>query len=167
MKRSWLVCIAAIVLAACQPSGAPAPTGKPTVGPIREGSWVRAEGLRQGKPIVWQMLENYSVAAPRTQLLVASWHFNTSANDGQPDFDVNKEAEAIENKLVAALQPHARLVAVLDFNTQHDWYFYADDVALKAQAEEALKSTPPRDIAVTVEDDNAGQFYGSLKQRLQ
>jgi hypothetical protein len=166
VKRIWLILVATWALAACQPASAPATSGTAS-DPVREGSWVRAEGSRQGKPIVWQMLENYSVAAPRPQLLVASWHFSSSSDDGQPDPDAKKVAQAIETKLVTSLQSHAKLVAVLDFNTQHDWYFYADDTAVKAQAEDAVKSEPPRDIVVSVEDDAAGQFYASLRQRIK
>jgi len=156
--RVLLLTVLVAVLAACQPA-APAM-------PARDGSWVRAEGLREIKPIVWQLRENYTVAPPRTQLLVVSWHFNTQRDNGQPDFDNEKDFAKVEAELSATLREHGTLVAVLDFNTQHDWYWYVDDAALKTRVEESLKSTPPRDIAVSVEDDAKAEFYGSLKKRM-
>lgn len=171
MKRIGLVAVAtAWLLASCQPSTtstSTSTTSQVTPDPAREGSWLRAEGKRQGMPIVWQMLENHAVAAPRTQLLVVSWHFKSSRNDGQLDEAAKNESLAIEKTLVTALEAHAQLVAVMDFNTQHDWYFYADDAAIKRQAEDAVKSTPQRDILVTVEDDATGRFYSALKQKIQ
>jgi hypothetical protein len=157
MTRLWLGLIGMLALAACQRSAEL---------PQRDGDWVRAEGTREGKPMVWQMREHYTPMPTRAQLIVVSWHFASTRQDGQPDEPAQAQLADAEKRLLAALGAEATLVAVLDYDTQHDWYFYAADASLRDKAESVV-AAPGRDVTVTAEDDSKAEFYRALGRRVK
>lgn len=167
-------------LAGCAPSppadapkssaAAPPPTAAapddPGRGGSRPGTWVRAEGERQGMPITWEYRDDYTVAPPRRlpQLAVISL-----ARDvpyvGQRDPASQQEFDAHERQLRTALGDAAELVAVLDWHQQHDWFFYTDAAVTRARVVAALGDLRGRDVRVTLESDGQA-FYSTLKQRV-
>lgn len=133
----------------------------------RRGEWLRAEGEREGKPLVWNLRAAYAVTPARAQLLDVSWHYATARADGQPDAAMHARFAALETQLATALGTHADLVATLDYDGQHDWYWYADSADAYHLARNAMPDDARRDIALSVEADAQGEFYATLAAKVQ
>lgn len=138
----------------------------PARGGVRHGVWARAEAEREGQPIAWEYREDFSVAPPRRlpQLLVVS-EARQIPYVGQNDPALQHDFDARERLLLTALGSEAELVAVLDWNQQHDWFFYADASVTQDRVVAALGDLRGRDVRVTLEND-AQEFYATLKKRV-
>jgi hypothetical protein len=155
------------------PPAAPAPPADvakpadPSRNGARAGQWARAESERDKLPIAWQYREDFAVAPPRQlpQLVVVSQALKIPYV-GQTDPALQQGFAVLEQHLLDVLDDKAELVAVLDWNQQHDWFFYADAGVTRESVEAALGDVGGRDIRVTLENDAQQQFYGTLKQRV-
>jgi hypothetical protein len=138
----------------------------PARGGVRHGVWARAEAEREGRPIAWEYREDFSVAPPRRlpQLLVVS-EARQIPYVGQNDPALQHDFDARERLLLTALGSEAELVAVLDWNQQHDWFFYADASVTQDRVVAALGDLRGRDVRATLEND-AQEFYATLKKRV-
>lgn len=167
----------AFALAACGRGGPPpvpasrddtaASAVDPARGGARSGRWLRAEGERDGKPLVWEFRDAYAVTPTRVQLLNVSWHYATARADGQPEAPMQARFAALEAQLQSALGASADLVATLDYDGQHDWYWYADSAAAYHAVRALLPDDARRDIVLSVEPDPRGEFRAALEAELR
>jgi hypothetical protein len=161
------------LLCACAPAPAPAPPANPpaAVGPdpslagARSGTWVRAEGERKGKPMIWTYREDFVPGAARPKLLVVSMGVE-SATDAATMHHLQPELDQHEKNLREGLQGKAELVAVLDWDQQHDWYFYASPELSSDAVTALLGKASMANIQTTLEDDPEFAFYRTLQQRI-
>jgi hypothetical protein len=159
--------VVAMLMAGCSHENAAGKNDDPSLGGRRAGQWQRAEGEREGKPLIWEMRAGYVVTAARPQLLNVSWHYVTDRVDGQAEDGLKLRFAALETKLVTALGAHADLVATLDYYGQHDWYWYADSAEVLQTARSVIATESWPQIAVSVEPDEKGEFYGALVAKVR
>lgn len=160
MRRAALALLLA-ALAACG-SGA---GDDPARGGQRAGRWLRAEGERAGKPLRWELREDYAALPAHPQLLTVSWHYRSGRADGQPDAAQRARFAAAEADLRGALRGEADLLATLDYDGQHDWYFSAASAAAYHAARRALPAEARRDLALYLDADTAAEFYSTLRRQ--
>lgn len=158
MMRRWC-CLGLLALAACQ-GGAPAPAG-------RQGHWAQVQVQREDKPVAWQWQTDYTVAPPRTQLLVTSLHYTTPRADGLPEAAMETRFADVEAQLLQTVGAHGSLVATMSYDSQHDWYFYVDDRSLDVPVKKLFEQARNTDVVVSVEDDAAAAFYSALQKKLK
>ena len=169
MKRLLLPLL--LALSACSPAPPPSAPAAPAVGPdpslggARAGTWVRAEGERKGKGMIWTYREDFTPSAARPRLLVVSQGVEAATDDAvmqrlQPELDQR------EKLLREGLQGKAELVAVLDWDQQHDWYFYAVPELGSDEVTALLGESKSADVRTTLEDDPEFAFYRTLRERV-
>lgn len=170
MKRLLLPLL--LALSACSPSPpppsapvAPAVGPDPSLGGARTGTWARAEGERKGKPMIWSYREDYATDAARPRLLIVSQGVE-AATDSSIMQRLQPELDQREKRLREGLQAKAVLVAVLDWDQQHDWYFYAVPELDSAEVTALLGELRFVDIRTTLEDDPEFTFYRTLLTRI-
>ncbi|MCQ4164262.1 hypothetical protein [Tahibacter harae] len=166
MKRLLLPLL--LALGACSqapPPAAPAAGPDPSLGGARAGTWVRAEGERKGQAMIWTYREDFVPDAARPRLLVVSQGVEaaTSSQVMQP---LQPELDQREKRLREGLRGKAELVAVLDWDQQHDWYFYAVPELASDEVTALLGDVKFADIRTTLEDDPAFDFYRTLLKRV-
>lgn len=169
MKRLLLPVL--FVLAGCTsepPPPAPAPGAAvvdPARGGARAGTWLRAESRKDGKPIAWEYRDDYVARAERARLIVVSLgHEDTF--DGSIPASRQRDYDEREQRLREALKDRAELVATLDWNQQHDWFFYAAADLAREDVESAAGERSFSDLQIALEDDPAFDFYRTLRQRV-
>lgn len=160
MKRIVLALFAAL-LVACTDNQAL----DPALGGVRTGAWVRAEAEQHGKPIVWELRENIAVDATRSDLLIVSLHYRTQHPDGQPDTTEQQIFAKLEQQLVSRIGDAGILAAVLTYDQQHDWYFFAAGDAAK-RAHTALEESERAIVSIENEPGAAAEFHASLNARI-
>lgn len=173
MKR--LLLSALFVLAGCAAESPPpaataenaakTPVADPTRGGARGGTWLHAETLKNGQPIAWDFRDDYAAVPERTRLVVVSLG-HEHAFDGSTTAEQQSDYNTRENSLLEALKDRADLVATLDWNQQHDWFFYAGPELSREDVEKNAGERKFISLQVTLEDDPQHDFYRVLRQRV-
>lgn len=158
MKRIALLLVAA--LASC--GGKPP---DPALGGARNGTWVRVEAERNDKPIVWELRENIAVDPAQPDLLTVSWHYRPQHADGQPNRLEEQIFAKFERRLVEKIGDAGTLAAVLTYDQQHDWFFFANSVAAE-RAQAALEESERAVVAIEAESGVAAEFHARFNARI-
>lgn len=178
------LCFACFALAACAPTDVPtdAPTAPSGAAPAsaavardparngaRAGAWRRAESDRQGVPIAWEFRVDVDAARRATlpQLVVVSvMNPAAVAANGRLNAATLDTYDRIERDLVGLLAGKGDLVAVLDYYQQYDWYFYAANIGDVDAIRALFAKSGLQDVTINVEDDAKGEFYSTLRSRV-
>jgi hypothetical protein len=133
----------------------------------RGGSWLRAEAERKRWPIAWEFREDFIPGQrPLPQLAVISLGRNINYS-GRRDPVFEHELDQREQSLRAGMGERLVLVAVMDWQLQHDWFGYAEAGVTEADIHAALRKVAGRDVRVTLEPDADAKFYRTLLKRVR
>lgn len=136
----------------------------PSLGGMRNGTWVRAEAKRSGKPIVWELRQDVAVNVAKPDLLIVSWHYSTQQVDGRPSERDEQNFAEFEQRLVRKIGEAGTLAAVLTYDQQHDWYFFGVSGAIE-RAHAVPEESERAAVAIEIEPGAAAEFHSALNAR--
>ena len=124
-----------------------------------DNAWFMATGEDEGLPLIFRIREGppaWATKADFRRLLVVSWPFDASANNGMPLQDTQERMLELENLLepVFANARQAFLTGVATGNGVREWQWYAKDSnAVMKLVNETLGELDPFPVQFSFQDD--------------
>ncbi len=134
---------------------------------VIEEKWAVAKGEREGFPIIYRYLSaldsNISQSDYAT-MVVISWEFNGSNNNGFPDAATNEEQQKLEDLLDwLDSSENSFLTQVVTCNGSKEWLWYVKDCDdWMDKLNQSLSDCPAFPIGINFFDEPEWQTYNGF-----
>jgi len=134
---------------------------------VIEEKWAVAKGEREGFPIIYRYLSaldsNISQSDYAT-MVVISWEFNGSNNNGFPDAATNEEQQKLEDLLDwLDSSENSFLTQVVTCNGSKEWLWYVKDCDdWMDKLNQSLSDCPAFPISINFFDEPEWQTYNGF-----